>query len=1015
MKKHGFLGLFFALFMSVIMLNSTSILAATDVNHPGFRVEGRFLYDNQGEKTILYGINKMVVWMDKDGDPSFSEIAKTGANCVRIVWTMKDGTAAELDKAITNCRSEHMIPMVELHDATGNFSQLSSLVDWWVDPATVEVIKKHQEYLLINIGNEVGDGNVSDATFKESYIEAVIRMREAGIHVPLIIDGSSWGQDINKLQACGPDILAADPDANLMFSAHLWWPYMYGHTAQEVIDELTETAEMGLPLVVGEFANQWEQTEQGQIPYKTIMEYCAKYEIGYLIWSWGPGNSPQTFLDMTTDGTFDTMQDWAKEMVFDDKYALANLVQRPASMLTGLPASLPEAPLAAGNLAGGKAVTYSTKEGAAYEGSNVTDGNMDTRWASDANSQTDWIMIDLGETKEINKVLIDWENAYATQYQIQVSDDKETWKDAYRTYNGKGGLEEIAVDATGRYVRIYCTQKYGYTWGYSIFEVGIYGPESELSASVTPTIAVFDKNVSKQEDLVFTLDSKTNTLVSVKNKDVVLKADKDYVVSGNQLTITKAYLSTLEKGKVQLTLVYDAGVNPVINIAIGDTSPIVASSNSVIAPTTATFEKKAPSEVKVEMTLNENTLTAILNGAEALVEGKDYTVEGSTVTISEAYLMSLATGKANLTFVFSAGVNRSLMITVTNTVQNASVSPSNAIFDKAQVADITANLDLKGNTLTAIKNGEITLVAGEDYRIVDDQVTFKADYLATLERGNYTFAFEFNEGEVANLIVKVINSAEKDSVVTPNEVIFDKYVDSESGEVLRDVNLNIAFNGNTLEAIKLDDTVLVADEDYVVTSEGVTFPVSYLMSLANGNYELKFDFSAGEMQVVTLVIKETTPVAEGAISVELTSNSSVSTNTLSNNFKLQVTDESEFDLSKLDIRYYFTAEDMTIGQTCWIDNASIQYTCDPWYMSITSNVTANIVKMDVPTETANTYLSLTFDSGAQLNQAGKMEIATRTANNNWSNFDQSNDFSCNDATKVAVFYDGKLISGSMPR
>ncbi len=84
------------------------------------------------------------------------------------------------------------------------------------------MIKKHQEYLLINIGNEVGDGSVSDATFTKEYIKAVTRMREADIHVPLIIDGSSWGQDINKLQACGPAILEADPDHNLMFSAHLW-------------------------------------------------------------------------------------------------------------------------------------------------------------------------------------------------------------------------------------------------------------------------------------------------------------------------------------------------------------------------------------------------------------------------------------------------------------------------------------------------------------------------------------------------------------------------------------------------------------------------------------------------------------------------------------------------------------------------------------------------------------------------------------------------------------------------
>lgn len=1015
MKKKNVLGMFLALFLSVMLVSTPSIFAATDSNHPGFRVEGRFLYDHEGEKTILYGINKMVVWMDKDGDPSFSEIAKTGANCVRIVWTMKDGTAEELDTAITNCRAEHMIPMIELHDATGNFSMLSSLVDWWVDPEVVAVIQKHQEYLLVNIGNELGDGNVSDATFTEGYIDAVTRMREAGIHVPLIIDGSSWGQDINKLQACGPAILDADPDRNLMFSAHLWWPYMYGHTAQEVIDELTETKEMGLPLIVGEFANQWEESTQGQIPYETIMEYCAKYEIGYLIWSWGPGNNPQTFLDMTTDGTFDTMQDWAKEMVFENEYALANLAKKPASMLTGLPASMPNEPLPAGNLAQGKAVTYSSEESSSYVGDNITDGDRDTRWASNANSQTDWVYVDLGERKAIDKILIDWENAYATQYQIQISDDATTWTDVYRTYNGKGGLEAITLDASGRYVRIYCTQKYGYTWGYSIFEIGIYGPESDLSATVMPTVAIFDKNISKQEDLSFTLAAKDNTLVDVKQGGNVLVNGLDYTISGDTLILSKSYLSTLEKGKVQFTLVYDGGVNPVINVAIGDTSPIASVSNAMITPTVAAFEKKAPSEIAVEMTLNENTLTAILNGEAALVEGEDYTVADTKVILSEDYLMSLSTGRTSLTFVFSGGVNRTLLITITNTVQNSEVTPTFMTFDKAQAKDMTVTMDLKGNTLIAIKQGETILEADKDYVVTDEQITFTADYLAAFERGSYSFTFVFNEGKEAMLTIKVINTAEKDSVVTPDAVVFDKYVDPESGEALSDVKFGVVLNGNTLNGITCDGSILEEGVAYTVADETVTLPASYLVALADGNYTLIFDFSAGEDQEVALEIKETIPVAEGAMSIEVVGNSQVNTNTLSNTFRLQVTDESTFDLSKLAVRYYFTAENMTIGQTCWIDNASIQYTCAPWYVSMTGHVTANIAQMETATDTANSYIELTFNTDAILDQTGKLEIATRTANNDWSNFDQSNDFSYNDISKVAVFYEGKLISGSVPR
>jgi len=96
----------------------------------------------------------------------------------------------------------------------------------------LEVLKKHQEYLIINIGNEVG-AQVSESEFKTGYEAAVKRMREAGIHVPLMIDGSDWGKNIDILQATGPYLINADPDKNLLFSVHMWWPYMWGYNEQK--------------------------------------------------------------------------------------------------------------------------------------------------------------------------------------------------------------------------------------------------------------------------------------------------------------------------------------------------------------------------------------------------------------------------------------------------------------------------------------------------------------------------------------------------------------------------------------------------------------------------------------------------------------------------------------------------------------------------------------------------------------------------------------------------------------
>ena len=89
---------------------------------PGFFVQDRFLYSKDNEKVILRGINHMFIWTDREGK-TIPEIAKTGANCVRIVWNTR-GRVSDLDNIITQCISNGMIPIPEIHDTTGNLDRL---------------------------------------------------------------------------------------------------------------------------------------------------------------------------------------------------------------------------------------------------------------------------------------------------------------------------------------------------------------------------------------------------------------------------------------------------------------------------------------------------------------------------------------------------------------------------------------------------------------------------------------------------------------------------------------------------------------------------------------------------------------------------------------------------------------------------------------------------------------------------------------------------------------------------
>src|SRR5688572_23914638 len=81
----------------------------------GLRVDGRHLVDRCGERIVLRGVNEMIVWSPgRDGVPELGEIAKTGANAVRMVWT-DEGSAGALDSAIANALGQRLIPIIEHH------------------------------------------------------------------------------------------------------------------------------------------------------------------------------------------------------------------------------------------------------------------------------------------------------------------------------------------------------------------------------------------------------------------------------------------------------------------------------------------------------------------------------------------------------------------------------------------------------------------------------------------------------------------------------------------------------------------------------------------------------------------------------------------------------------------------------------------------------------------------------------------------------------------------------------
>ncbi len=112
------------------------------------------------------------------------------------------------------------------------------------------------------------------------------------------------------------------------------------------------------------------------------------------------------------------------------------------------------------------------------------DGKTNTRWSSKF-ADPQWIRLDLGKVTPISRIVLNWEAAYSTAFQIQTSNDAASWKTIHTTTAGKGGVQTVDASASARYVRLYSTKRKT-VYGVSLWEFQVFGSGSGTS---TPTPA----------------------------------------------------------------------------------------------------------------------------------------------------------------------------------------------------------------------------------------------------------------------------------------------------------------------------------------------------------------------------------------------------------------------------------------------------------------------------------------------------------------------------------------------
>ena len=223
-------------------------------------------------------------------------------------------------------------------------------------------------------------------------------------------------------------------------------------------------------------------------------------------------------------------------------------------LTAGLVAAPPPAGAAEVVLSQNKPVTVSSVEHAGTPATAAVDGNTGTRWAS-AFTATAWIQVDLGAPAALSRVAIAWENAYAKAFTVQLSTDGAAYTQAYTTTTGAGGQQSIPVTGTARYVRINLTQRALPAYGYSMWELQVYGEGGTPPAGRTFSGLALVNNVTRKPILGLSplTDGAVVDLTRLANRSLSIQATlaPGVTTSGVTFTLTGAKGSSYTRTESQ--------------------------------------------------------------------------------------------------------------------------------------------------------------------------------------------------------------------------------------------------------------------------------------------------------------------------------------------------------------------------------------------------------------------------------------------------------------------------------
>lgn len=171
----------------------------------------------------------------------------------------------------------------------------------------------------------------------------------------------------------------------------------------------------------------------------------------------------------------------------------------------------------------------------------ATDEDLSTRWSSawsdgtrdnpeeemyDGSPDDEWITVDLQQYIDLDQVILNWEAAYGSSYDINISLVGYQWKNIYAEREGNGGIDSISFNepATGRYLQMRGIER-ATVYGYSLYEFQAYGITSLIQP---PQISIYSPTgnfYSEQTDSVLIKTRVTDENGSVDRVSFLVNGD----------------------------------------------------------------------------------------------------------------------------------------------------------------------------------------------------------------------------------------------------------------------------------------------------------------------------------------------------------------------------------------------------------------------------------------------------------------------------------------------------------